>query len=255
MVEETKKHSAVDLIIKNGKILLEGSLIEAGLAVENGVIVSVAKDPNLPSADTVYNAKNKVVLPGFIDLHVHFRDPGYPEREDFNTGTGSAAAGGFTCIGDMPNPKPPTTSIEAFQEKKKTAEAKALIDFTLYGGTGTKNIDSINTLSRLGVKAFKTYMTSKYVDLATTSYGGLLNILDEIGSLGLPLMVHAEDQSILDLEKEKVKKVEGFNAHAGSRPPIAEETAANSALLAAGYVGTHIYLCHISCASVIEAVS
>jgi allantoinase len=246
----------VDLVIKNGKILLEGSLTNGGLAVDNGVIVLIAKDPKLPSADKVYDAGGKTVLPGFIDLHVHFRDPGYPEREDFFTGTAAAAAGGFSCVGDMPNPRPPTTSVEALLEKRKTAEAKALVDFALYGGTGTKNILAIHALVRLGVRAFKTYMTSTYEDLATTSYGSLLDVLELVSSFGLPLMVHAEDQSILDFEKEKVGKtgLKGFKAHANSRPPIAEEIAATSALLTAGYVGAHLYLCHISCVPALEAV-
>ncbi len=254
--ETEKKPSRVDLVIKNGKILMGNSLMKGGLAVEDGVIMAIAKKPNLPSADTVYDAKGKIVLPGFIDLHVHFRDPGYPERENFLTGTAAAAAGGFTCVGDMPNPEPSTTSPGALMEKRKVAEAKAVVDFALHGGVGSNNTHNIRPLSRLGVRAFKTYMTSSYEDLSTDSLASLLNILRHVGSLGLPLMVHAEDQSILDLEKERVrrKELKGFNAHACSRPPIAEEIAANSALLAASYAGAHLYLCHVSCTPVLEAL-
>ena len=103
----------VDLVVKNGKILRDGTLVAGGIAVNQGKVVAVSRDLNLPQADITYDAEGNLILPGFIDLHVHFRDPGYPNRENFQTGTAAAAAGGITCIGDMPNPKPTPTTPES----------------------------------------------------------------------------------------------------------------------------------------------
>jgi dihydroorotase len=231
-------------------------LTEGGISVDNGTIVSVAKEPNLPSADVEYDAEKNIVLPGLIDLHVHFRDPGYPEREDFFTGTSAAAVGGFTCIGDMPNPNPPTVTTKALEEKMKIGESKALVDFALYGGTGERSLNNIESLSKKGVKAFKTYMTKSYEDLSTVSLSALKTIMDRIAHENLPLMVHAEDSSIIELEKKRIinTDLKGFEAHSASRPRIAEETAVNSALTLAGNTGARVYICHLSCSEAVDLV-
>jgi dihydroorotase len=251
-----KKLTKVDLVLKNGRVLCNGHLIDAGLAVDNGVIVAVAKDPHLPDSDYVFDVKNNLILPGLIDVHVHFRDPGYPDREDFQSGTMAAAAGGFTCIGDMPNPEPSTTTPEAYIEKRKIAEEKALVDFMLYGGTGHNTIKNITPLSNLGARAFKTYTTSKYEALSTTSPSSLLQILKETKANSRILMIHSEDQSIVDHATKHVKhlNLKGFNAHALSRPKNAEELVLKQAVTTTEYTSSMIYICHISSSSGVEAI-
>lgn len=251
-----KKLTKVDLVLKNGRVLCNGHLIDAGLAVDNGVIVAVAKDPHLPDSDYVFDVKNNLILPGLIDVHVHFRDPGYPDREDFQSGTMAAAAGGFTCIGDMPNPEPSTTTPEAYIEKRKIAEEKALVDFMLYGGTGHNTIKNITPLSNLGARAFKTYTTSKYEALSTTSPSSLLQILKETKANSRILMIHSEDQSIVDHATKHVKhlNLKGFNAHALSRPKNAEDLVLKQAVTTTEYTSSMIYICHISSSSGVEAI-
>ena len=248
--------SKVDLVIRNGRMLMDGELVEGGLAVEDGIVVAVAKDPNLPAADTVHNAGGNLILPGFIDIHVHFRDPGYPDREDFQTGTAAAAAGGYTCIGDMPNPLPPTTTPEAYKEKMVIAREKAIVDYALHGGAGEGTITNIRPLSELGARAFKAYTTTKYEALSASSPDAVRRILEATGSLGRLFMIHAEDQSIVDLETERTKEkgLQGFTAHARSRPPVVEEATIKMALAGAEKTESSIYICHVSSAMGVEAV-
>jgi len=248
--------SKVDLVIKNGRMLRQGELVEGGLAVEDGVIVAITKEPNLPSADTVYDAGGNLILPGFIDLHVHFRDPGYPDREDFQTGTATAAAGGYTCIGDMPNPLPPTTTTEAYREKHEIARKRAIVDYALHGGVGEGTIDNIGPLSEHGARAFKTYTTAKYEALSASSPDAVRRILKATRDHGCLFMIHAEDQTIVDLKTKQAKEkgLMGFTAHAKSRPPAAEEVTIKMALDSAESTKSSIYVCHVSSALGVEEV-
>ena len=97
----------VDLSVRNCRIVNPGGLVEAGLAVDEGRIVSISKENLLPQAEITIDAHENLVLPGLIDSHVHFRDPGSIAKEDFESGTKAAAAGGFTLVFDMPNTIPP----------------------------------------------------------------------------------------------------------------------------------------------------
>ena len=246
----------VDLVVKNGKILLGKTLVDGGIAVDGGKIIAVARDLNLPQANMIYDCEGNLILPGFIDLHVHFRDPGYPDREDFQTGTAAAAAGGITCIGDMPNPFPPTTTPEAYKEKQRIADSKAIIDFTLYGGTSESNVDNFESLSDLGVKIFKTYSTTKYQALSASTPSSMIRILERAKGTGSLIMHHAEDQNIVDRATEGVKEegLKGFIAHARSRPPISEEVTINMVLSAARETASQIYICHVSTKKGIESI-
>jgi len=246
----------VDLVVKNGKILQDGALVAGGIAVDQGKIVAVARDLNLPQADNTYDAKGNLILPGFIDLHVHFRDPGYPNREDFQTGTSAAAAGGITCIGDMPNPNPPTTTPEAYKEKQRIAKSKAIVDYALYGGTSESNVDNIEPLSELGVKIFKAYSTTKYKALSASTPSSIIRILEKTQATSFLFMHHAEDQMIIDRATERVKKegLKGFLAHARSRPPLSEEVTINMVLSAAQETGSQVYICHVSTKEGVDSI-
>src|ERR1700734_3517533 len=99
-----------DLIVRNGKIV-------SAHAVTEGRILSVGADEAMPAARESFNARGLHVLPGAIDVHVHFRDPGYPDKEDFASGTAAAAFGGVTTVFDMPNTIPPPGTGKILAEK------------------------------------------------------------------------------------------------------------------------------------------
>src|SRR3978361_709474 len=101
-----------DLVIHNGKVVSPDTVLEASIAVKDGRVLAVGAADAMPAAKETFDARGLHILPGAIDVHVHFRDPGYPHKEDWKSGTAAAAFGGVTTVSDMPNAFPPTGTAE-----------------------------------------------------------------------------------------------------------------------------------------------
>ena len=142
----------LDLCIANCKLDMDNK--EFFLGIKEGKIVSIKKSPS--PADEILDLKGKIVLPGLIDAHVHFRDPGLTFKEDFHTGSAAAAAGGFTTVIDMPNTLPPTNTPQAFKEKVEIGLKKSLVDFGLHAGVA--DLSLIEDLAELQPASFKIFM-------------------------------------------------------------------------------------------------
>ena len=120
----------VDLVIKEGSVWMEKKgLVRAGIAIDNGVITGIAKESALPKGKRELDASGLLIIPGLIDTHVHFRDPGFTYKEDFETGSRAAAAGGITMVVDMPNVNPTPNTVQRFRENRENASRKAYVDF------------------------------------------------------------------------------------------------------------------------------
>src|ERR1700721_2796256 len=114
-----------DLIIQNGTIVSADATTVGSIAIKDGRILSVGAAEAMPPARESFDATGLHVLPGAIDVHVHFRDPGYPEKEDWASGTAGAAFGGVTTVFDMPNTIPPTGTAETLAPTQARAAEKA----------------------------------------------------------------------------------------------------------------------------------
>lgn len=144
----------MSLLVEKGRVYIKGELINKNILVENGKIKRITSSK--PMADEKINAKGMVVVPGFIDPHVHFRDPGLTHKEDFKTGSFAAVAGGVTCILDMPNTKPPTLTNELLKEKGEIASSKSAVNYGLHFGSSLDNIEEIREAK--GVPSVKIFM-------------------------------------------------------------------------------------------------
>ena len=122
----------VDSVLTNAKAYLNGQIVDCSLAIEEGKIFKIGKETQMPSADQKTDLKNLLVLPGLIDEHVHLRDEGRAYKEDFQTGTASAAAGGFTTVLDMPNNEPVTMSVQTLRNRMRIASRKILVHVGFY---------------------------------------------------------------------------------------------------------------------------
>jgi dihydroorotase/allantoinase len=244
----------VDLVIKNGLLVLPSGITEGSVVVDGGRIVGVVKSGE-PGADRVIDASGKVVLPGMVDMHVHLRDPGFPERENFESGTRAAAAGGVTTVVDMPNTVPATVTAEAFNEKKKIADAKSLVDFAFIGGAGEVPTEDIVAVSEAGATAFKSFLIARFKELAASDYT-LLRHMNTLSELDKPLLVHAENGNLVDMFMEEAKASGRTDplAHCDFRPAIAEVEATMRCVTLAAETDVHLHICHVTAAGAVDII-
>src|SRR3989338_2131697 len=143
----------MSLLIKNAKVYAGGKFIEKNILCDGGKIVQITTSE--PKAEQVINAKGKIAIPGIIDPHVHFREPGLTHKEDFTTGSRAAAKGGVTTFFDMPNTIPPTFTIAALEEKRKLA-VKSVVNYGFNFGATLNNVSDIRKARNIA--AVKLYM-------------------------------------------------------------------------------------------------
>ena len=121
-----------DLVITGTTVVTDTASFKAAVAIRGGRILAIGEQAAMPAARETLDATGLHLLPGAIDVHVHFREPGYTHKEDWQTGTAAAAAGGVTTVFEMPNVNPPTATPEALALKLEAAK-KAHVDYGIYG--------------------------------------------------------------------------------------------------------------------------
>ena len=161
----TQTHFAT--LIAGGTLLTEEGQFAADLAIgQDGRIAAIAAPGALGPAAEVIDASGLWVMPGVIDVHVHFREPGMTHKEDWATGSAAAALGGVTCVFEMPNTDPPVDSVAHFEIKRAAAEAQSIVDFGIYGLLGEHNLADLESLAEAGVCGFNPPYSSKSGKLA-----------------------------------------------------------------------------------------
>ncbi len=243
----------VDLVIKNCKLVLPEGIVNAGIAIENEKIVKIGKN-NLPTTENIIDAKGNYILPGLIDVHVHFREPGASSKEDWTTGSSAAIAGGITTVMDMPNTQPPTTTVALLEEKRRIAAKKSTVDYGFHFGATTNNIEEIKRVQ--GIRAVKFYMSSTTGSLIVNNDAILFEELKILGERGLIAMVHAENRDMVQYWTERLRKANRSDPmdYARSRPEICAAEAVNRIIYLSKKAENKLYLCHVSTKSEIELI-
>jgi len=180
----------VDTNIINGKIFTTEGFLEGGISIERDRIIKVGKEPSLPKASTKINAKGALILPGLIDIHVHFRDLEQEYKETMKTGTRSAIAGGVTSVLDMPNNKPPTNTAKRVKTKKQIIQGKAAANIGFYSLV-PENTKEIIPLFQEGIFGFKIYPASPIYPPKDNQK--LLSLLKSQTEYKIPLIVHPDN--------------------------------------------------------------
>src|SRR3984957_7471524 len=186
-----------DLIIRNGTIVSADATAVGSIAIKDGRVLAVGADAAMPPARESFDAAGLHVLPGAIDVHVHFRDPGWPHKEDWGTGTAAAACGGVTTVFEMPNTDPPTGTAEALAAKHATAAKLACVDFGIYGLLGEDTIEHVPDLVAGGVIGFKLFMGNTFGNIPSPSTGAMLEAFEVVAQTGKRISLHAETASIM----------------------------------------------------------
>ena len=228
-------------------MVTEAASFRAAVAVLDGRILAIGDDAAMPPARARLDATGLHLLPGAIDAHVHFREPGYTYKEDWDTGTAAAAMGGVTTVFEMPNVEPPTGTVAALRLKQQAA-AKARVDYGLYGLLAEDTIDNLEALIAGGVAAFKCFMGNTFGNLPSPSTGAMLEGFEIVARQGLRISLHAETASIMARRQAKLIAAGRHDplAHLASRPAVVAVEAVARAAILAEWTGARIHILHIS---------
>ena len=229
----------LDLVIKNSKLI--GKDGEYSIGVDEGKITEISRG-NL-TGDKVIDIKSNYLLPGFIDPHVHFRDPGLVQKEDFKTGSLAAAHGGFATVIDMPNTLPKTNTYKALKDKINIAKSKSSVNFYLQAGHN--RLDEMTKMMELNPISFKVFM-----DLETDE--NLEEIFQNLGKLkettpynGL-VATHCEKKSIVEKESERLKDSTDPIDYTYARPYTSEDESVKQTIGLARKNNLQLHICHLS---------
>ncbi|QSI28341.1 allantoinase AllB [Variovorax sp. RKNM96] len=239
----------VNLVIRGARVVSADQIIEASVAIAGEHIVAVGHDDTMPPAREEMRADGLYLLPGAIDSHVHFRDPGYPNKETWKTGSAAAAMGGVTTVFEMPNTNPSTGTVEALRIKQKAAES-SYCDFGIHGLLGDDTVDRLEELLDAGVTSFKAFVGNTFGNLPAPTDGALLEGFETLAPLGIRTVVHAENSSILQRRQKKMQAAGRIDAmaHLAARPAVAEIEAIGRVLTLAEWTGARVHIAHHSAA-------
>ncbi|WP_410514000.1 allantoinase AllB [Paenibacillus sp. BR2-3] len=250
-----------ELVIKNGNVVLPGEVLKLDIGVTNGKIAALSGELPVAPDTKVIEAEEHYVLPGMIDMHVHFNEPALGHWEGFRSGSAALAAGGCTTYADMPlNGNPPTVNMAALKLKAEAAAGNSAVDYVLWGGLVPGNLNDLEELASAGVTGFKAFLSNpggegegrfREVDDDTLYQG-----MKKIAALGGILALHAESEEITaalsaDAIRAGRKSARDF---AASRPAGAELEAVSRALLYSELTSCRLHFVHISTAAAIEMI-
>jgi dihydroorotase len=231
----------LDLILE-GRMYVNGGLKSMAVGIDGGKIATIGK---LVSGDCErIDFGEKVILPGFIDPHVHFRDPGMTQKEDFSTGTMSALFGGVTCALDMPNTSPPVTDVRTLMDKRDAVRSKANIDYGLFAALTPEC--NTNLLAPL-VVGFKLFMGSTTGNILMNDDPDIARAMADVARTGKRVSVHAEDDSMIIRGDER----DNWD-HLRDRPVTAEH---NAVRRLGRFKGMKVNICHVTDADTLAAAA
>ena len=231
----------MDLVLKNCKLV--GEMGDHFIKIEDGKITDISKVP-LKASETI-DIKGNYVLPGFIDPHIHFRDPGLTQKEDFRTGSLAAANGGFATVIDMPNTLPKTNTYKALKEKIRIARDKSVVNFELQ--IGHNDLDEMKRMIELNPISVKIFMDLESDESLEKIFHDL-SILKETTNYNGLVATHCEKKSIVDGETERLKRKDENAAidYTYARPTESEDESVRQAIELARVNDLRLHICHLS---------
>ena len=252
-------------LIEGGHIVNEGRVFDGVVVVEDGNIVEVIDHSNSSAGKvssqtsgltcSVVDATGCYVLPGIIDDHVHFREPGLTEKADIDSETCAAAAGGVTSFFDMPNCKPQTTTLEALNDKFERAGKHSHVNYSFFYGATNDNVETFSRLDATRIPGIKLFMGSSTGNMLVDQRESLERIFK---SCRLPLMVHCEDADMISRNMAAAQQAWGEDPPVSLHSMIRSEEACLSstrkAVELARKYGTRLHVAHLSTAEELELI-
>ena len=238
-------------VVVKGRLWRDGALVPGALGIDptTGRITGVARD--LPG-DIVHDFGSKAILPGAVDIHVHFRDPGHTHKEDLTSGSTAAAFGGVTGFVDMPNTLPTTTTLRATKDKLAACAKKCVVDYAVWAG-GTWFTEELPQILKHAA-GVKTYLGASTGDLLLEDVERFKLVLAGAAQANRPAVLHAEAQRVLN----QLRRTEGTNEdHDQARPPLAEVEAIYDVMKATMGMKRppRVHIAHVASAEALQATS
>jgi dihydroorotase (multifunctional complex type) len=240
--------------IMNAKIWLPDGLYEGGLLVEDGKIAKIGR--SLTEGERVVDAGGKLVIPGLVDLHVHFREPGFTQKEDFYTGSCAAVAGGVTTVVDEPNNSPVTGTPDALGEKMRLVQRKALVDYTFSVALYADKLEQIPVFREIGVNCFAVFDELGDAPTGMDDTGVLLDALSRIKEAEGLAFLNCRESDLVVHVMERLRgsgsgTLDDYNAHF---PHVAESVGAAKRVLLSHAVGVKVHLREVSTLETVKAL-
>jgi allantoinase len=261
------------LLVTNGAVVTESGAQDVDVLCDDGQIVALVRRGEGASADETLDVTGKLVFPGFIDPHVHSRDPGLTVKEDFGHSTLGALTGGVTTIIEMPNAVPPVDSVAVFEERRRRHEESAWVDFALWGiSIGESNLDQLGPLIEAGAAAIKIFWgyalrrdTRQLVYniddfpadrvILPPDNGVILKVFQAVAEAGGLLAAHCEDRHILAASEHSLgHPISTYDEFLAARPAVAEATSVAVAAELSAATGCAFHVVHMASAAGVAAV-
>lgn len=248
----------VDLLIYNALIVNEGRQSVGWVTVDGGLIEAVGEGeaPRDIDAADVHDAGGAMLMPGIIDEHVHFRDPGLTHKGDMMTESRAAAAGGVTSFIDMPNTRPATVTIAALDEKNKRAAEVSTANYAFYLGVTNDNTDELLKADYTRVAGVKLFLGSSTGNMLVDNEATLRRVFTEVPAL---IAVHAESESRIRANRERIVARMGEELPVSCHPAIRDAEACREATAAAialaRETGARLHVMHVSTAAETELLT
>lgn len=246
------------ILFENAVIMSEGPRYEGWLLTDGELIDSLGagEAPAYVKADERVDCRGKWLLPGVIDAHVHFRDPGLTEKADMASESAAAVAGGVTSYFDMPNTVPQTTTLEAWQGKMERGAEVSRANYAFFIGATNGNLDTLLKADYKRVPGVKLFLGSSTGNMLVDADDTLRRLFSEID---VPVAVHAEDEAIIAAARERLKAEhpDGIpvECHPDLRPREACVAATRRAIRLAEESGARLHICHVSTADELRLIA
>lgn len=257
-------------LIRNVRLFADGGLHSGAVAFSDGIITAILYDNEddidafaTSTADNVIDGKGFMLLPGAIDAHVHFREPGLTQKADIASESRAAAAGGVTTVLDMPNVKPTTTSPEALAGKLELFKQKSVVNYGIFYGITTDNIDEALSIDQQDICGYKVFLGSSTGGMLMNDNSLLRHLFENTKRV---IGIHSESEDIIRANREKaIAEVSAQEGHLVDDVPVAyhpqiRSTEAcvettKSAIALAEETGANLHICHITTAEELKLLS
>ena len=246
------------MYLKNARVVTHEEVFHGGVVIDGEKISRVVRGDQTLEAAEVIDLKGKLLLPGVVDGHAHFSEPGREHWEGYRTGTMAAAAGGITSVLEMPlNAIPPTTNLVTLEHKRKVVASQAVIDYAHWGGLVDNNLADLDEMNRAGVIGYKAFASASGTEFTRLNDDLIYAGLEKIRALGNLLGLHAENEWVSAYLGRQLRQAgrKDRAAWCESRPPFAELETIQRASYWAKVTGGNLHVVHVSIPEGLRAIA